>query len=157
MSEQQQLSSLLNREIDCLQRLLDILQQEYEALTSADIEALETVTLSKNQTLAEQAELARMRSALVVSASCADSSEGLQHYIAGCDNSSELLVAVEKMTALAEQCQHSNRENGRLISQKQHQARGALDVLRQTEHNSPTYSDHGKSTTKESSRSLGKA
>ena len=157
MSEQQQLSSLLNQEIDCLQRLLDILPQEYEALTSADIKTLETVTLTKNQTLAEQAELAQMRSSLIVSASYADSPEGLQHYIAGCDNPSELLAAVEKMTAKADQCQHSNRENGRLISQKQHQARGALDVLRQTEQSSPTYSDHGKSTAGDSSRSLGKA
>lgn len=157
MSQQQQLSSLLNREIDCLQHLLDILQQEYQALTSADIKALEAATTTKNQTLAQQAQLARMRSAVVVSASYPDSPEGLQNFIAVGENSADLLAAVATMTTLAEQCQQSNRENGRLISQKQHQARGALDVLRQTEHSEPTYSDHGKSNAGENSRSLGKA
>ncbi len=157
MSQQHQLSTLLDREIDCLQHLLDILQREFQALTSADIQTLETVTTTKNEALAAQAELTRLRAALVVNASFPDSLEGLQRFIAGCDDAETLLASLETMNNLAQQCQQSNRENGRLISQRQHQARGALDVLRQTEHNAPTYSDHGKSTSTESSRSLGKA
>ncbi len=41
MNQEQQLASLLSNEIDCLQQLLGILKQEYEALLNADIEALE--------------------------------------------------------------------------------------------------------------------
>lgn len=153
----QQLAALLSNEVDCLDKLLGILRQEYEALLNADIEALEQATAAKNHALAAQAEIIQSRRSLVIQTSFSDTNEGLQELIASCDNQQELSASFSRMSSLAGQCQTINRSNGRLILQKQQQARGALDIIRQTDANSPTYSGQGTTTASQDTRTLGKA
>jgi len=157
VSAPDQLASLLAREIDCLQRLLAILKQEYEALTSADIELLENLTVAKNATMAEQAELAMQRNRLVVAQGHEESNAGLESFIAMCSERDVMNEALVSLSDLARQCQHYNRENGRIIVQKQHQTQSALNILRQSEATGPTYSMHGTTAGTDDSRTLGKA
>ncbi len=157
MNQEQQLASLLSNEIDCLQQLLGILKQEYEALLNADIEALEQATAAKNLALAAQAEITQSRRNMTIQASFSATNEGLQQLIATCENQQELTASFSRLTALAQQCQTTNRSNGRLILQKQQQARGALDIIRQTDPNTPTYSVEGMATDSQDTRTLGKA
>lgn len=49
-----QLATLLSAEESCLAGLLDTLTQEYEALLSADVEAVEAATVAKNKALKNQ-------------------------------------------------------------------------------------------------------
>ena len=157
MNQEQQLASLLSSETDCLQQLLDILKQEYEALLSADIEAIEQATTAKNLALAAQAEITQTRRNMTIQASFSGTNEGLQQLIATCENQRELSAAFSRLSSLAQQCQTSNRSNGRLILQRQQQARGALDIIRQTDPNTPTYSGQGTATASQDTRTLGKA
>ncbi|MFT4614822.1 MAG: flagellar biosynthesis/type III secretory pathway chaperone [Bacteroidia bacterium] len=157
MTQEQQLAALLSNEIDCLQKLRGILKQEYDALLQADIAALEQVTASKNVALAAQAEITQSRRNLAVQASFSDSDEGLQLLIATCKNQQELLASFSRLSELARECQATNRSNGRLILQKQQQAREALDIIRQTDPNTPTYSVQGMTTESQGTRTLGKA
>lgn len=157
MSLGQQLSGALNHEADCLQRLLDILKQEHDALLAADIDAIERVTASKNQALAVQLEAESTRHRLLSQSSIDITDEGLLLLIAKCDNREQLTDSVSHLNSLTQLCRASNRANGRLIMQKQEQARGALNVIRQTSSAAPTYSGQGKTTATQANRSLGKA
>lgn len=157
MSLEQQLSGTLNHETDCLQRLLDVLKQEHEALLAADIDAIERVTTSKNQALAAQLEAESTRHKLLSQASFDNTDDGLRQLIAKCDNREQLNGFVARLNSLTQLCRASNRINGRLIMQKQEHARGALNVIRQTSNAEPTYSGQGKTTATQANRTLGKA
>jgi len=173
--EEQQLTLLLNSELTCLQNLLDTLNQEFEALTRSDIEALEQITLQKNTALAKQAESTISRqnfAATLISTNVTDVSggiagkntatsentkQGLQQLIANYENQADLSKTINELQLLAEQCQTTNRSNGRLILQKQKHTRNALDILRQADSNPSTYSGQGDTVTKTEGRILGKA
>lgn len=157
MFSEKQLASLLDREIECLEMLLAILKQEHDALVNADIEAIERATITKNQTLATQSEAIQDRQNMTMQASFSGTTNGLLQLIPTCENQEELSTAFSRLSSLTQQCQTSNRANGRLIKKKQEQARSALDVIRQTDHDTPTYSGQGKTTSNQGSRSLGKA
>ena len=160
--EEQQLTLLLNNELTCLQNLLDTLNQEFEALTNSDIEALEQITLQKNTALAKQAEATISRqnfAATLMNTNVTDENteQGLQQLIANYENQVDLSKTINKLQLLAEQCQTTNRSNGRLILQKQKHTRNALDILRQADSNPSTYSGQGDTVTRTEGRILGKA
>ena len=173
--EEQQLTLLLNNELSCLQHLLDTLNQEFEALTSSDIEVLEQITPQKNNALAKQAEatIARQNFATTIvkeniddasgnidgknAATSENTEKGLQQLIANYQNQADLSKTITQLQTLAEQCQTTNRSNGRLILQKQKHTRNALDILRQADSNPSTYSGQGDTVTKTEGRILGKA
>ena len=160
--EEQQLTLLLNNELTCLQNLLDTLNQEFEALTNSDIEALEQITPQKNTALAKQAEATISRqnfAATLMNTNVTDENteQGLQQLIANYENQVDLSKTINKLQLLAEQCQTTNRSNGRLILQKQKHTRNALDILRQADSNPSTYSGQGDTVTRTEGRILGKA
>ncbi len=157
MFSEQQLAASLDREIECLEMLLGVLKQEHSALIDADIEAIERATITKNHTLAAQAEAIQARENMTMQSSFSGTTNGLLQLIATCANQEQLSTAFSYLSSLTQQCQTSNRANGRLIQKKQEQARGALDVIRQTDHDTPTYSGKGKTTANLNTRSLGKA
>lgn len=157
MSHSDQLATLLAREVDCLRRLLNTLEQEHAALTTADIDKLENITPAKNAAMAEQAELAAQRARFLTDVHHDPSNEGLQAFIAANDNPPELTASLNALGEYAQQCQQHNRENGRLILQKQQQTQSALNILRQNGSSGPTYSGQGLADSTEDSRTLGKA
>ena len=152
-----QLPALLDTEVECLRRLLATLEQEYEALTSGDVEKLEKVTLAKNATMAEQVALAQQRGRIVAAAGFDNSNAGLETMVTQSVNPEPLNASLQALGELAQQCQHYNRENGRIIVQKQQQTQSALNILRQSDTTAPTYSIQGTTAASEDSRSLGKA
>ena len=157
MSLGQQLNTLLAHETECLLQLLDILGQEHAALLAGDIDGIEHATAIKNEALASQAQVTESRQHLVSLSSFDNSEAGLQELIAHCENSEQIGDAYTRLNALALQCRAGNRTNGRLIMQRQEQARGALNVIRQTGSTTPTYSGQGKTMAAQATRSLGKA
>ena len=91
--EERQLTILLNSELTCLQNLLDTLNQEFEALTRSDIEALEQITLQKNNALAQQAEATISRqnfAATVMNKSVAGAGDSIAGNIATSENTEKL-------------------------------------------------------------------
>lgn len=157
MTQKQQLSLLLNSEVTSLQTLLDTLNREFDALTGSDVDALEQVTLDKNNALAKQAEATLSRQHFVTASAHDNTDVGLQQLIASHQNQQPLSNMLSQLRSLTEQCQNINRTNGRLILQKHQHTRNALDILRQADSNPSTYSDQGDTIASGESRSLGKA
>lgn len=158
MTEEQQFTTLLNDELACLQNLLTTLNQEYEALTDTDIEALESATQKKNSALAKQAEttLARQNFVATVMGKNAEEVE-LHKFIVRYSNQAQLSTTLDQLHVVAEQCQTANRTNGRLILQKQQHTRNALDIIRQADSKPSTYSGQGDTVAPAEGRILGKA
>ena len=154
---EQQIAALLNHEVASLDRLQDVLKQEYDALLSADIEAIERATSGKNLALKTQADATQARQRLTISSSFSGTEEGLQQLLASCDNREQLVPLYSRLVSLAKQCHASNRTNGRLIMQKQQQTLGALNIIRQTNSDAATYSGQGKTMATGATRTLGKA
>lgn len=156
-TQEQQFTALLDSELNCLQVLLETLHREFDALSQSDVEALEQVTLDKNNALANQAAATLARQQFVTASACENADKGLQQLIASFDNRASLSATFNQLRALAEQCQSANRANGRMITQKQQYTRNALDILRQADSKPSTYSDQGDTVTQSESRILGKA
>lgn len=167
MPSTDQLASLLAREVDCLERLHATLKQEHLALTHANVEIdshvdtavenLEKNTQTKNATMAEQADLAAQRGQFLLAHNYENSNAGLLKCIAESNDAPALENSLQALGALAAECQQQNRENGRLIMQKQQQTQGALNILRQNDGGGATYSGKGIAATRDDSRTLGKA
>ncbi|MFK8047123.1 MAG: flagella synthesis protein FlgN [Halioglobus sp.] len=151
------LLSLLDNETTSMQKLLDILKREHDALLSADIESLEQVTAEKNAAIASQSQATQERQNATTAASYSGTDLGLEQLIDTCENREQLKEYFSNLMILARACQTENRNNGRLIIQKQRRAKGALDVIRQNENTTPTYSVQGKASDTLETRSLGKA
>lgn len=151
------LSSLIDRELECLQALYEILTQEYQALLGTDFAAIERATAAKNKALATQAEASQAREQFAGKAALDIRDAAIQALLDPGESPEQLSAAIAQLNSLATQCQTANRHNGRLIMQKQLQARGALDILRQTDDKTPTYSSHGKALSAPTLRSLGNA
>ncbi|NND68022.1 MAG: flagellar protein FlgN [Halioglobus sp.] len=157
MQAQEQLRGLLDQEVENLQSLHNILQREYNALVNAEIEALEQVTVLKNQALSIQAGLTNNRGRLVISILGSAEEDRLAQYVAA-SGDAQLENLFSRLSSLAQECHELNRTNGRLIAQKQQHTLGALDILRHTDSTGSTYSFSGKTdSADQSGRTLGKA
>lgn len=157
MPAQEELTALFDREITSLERLLEAIAYEHDTLLGSDVAALEQATTAKNQSLQAHQQLAQERSQLLLKHGYSDDQAGLQACLENCDTTDTLTSALAKIRQLAERCQEDNRSNGRLIQIRQEQARGALNILRQSGDQSTVYSGQGKAALSEDSRTLGKA
>ncbi|MFT6285471.1 MAG: flagellar biosynthesis/type III secretory pathway chaperone [Alcanivorax sp.] len=157
MTELEQLLSILNQEKGGLRQLLAALKQEHNALLAADIDAIEAATGVKNQALEEHSKTTNTRRLHVAKNTSDPSDESLRQWVESTGDSSELTLAFSGLVQLAQDCHESNRNNGRLIVARQTQARGALNIIRQTDSLPPTYSGQGKAAPSTGSRFLGKA
>lgn len=160
--EERQLNALVATELFCLESLLTALDKESDALIDLDIEALERATQEKNMALSHQlkATTARQGYTKSLNASNRDKSDiggELQQLIPRLHNKDTFAAAITQLQNMAKQCQTMNRNNGRLISQKQLYTRNALDILRQADSKPSTYSNQGDTINKTEGRILGKA
>ena len=151
------LTDLLQEDLNCLKRLLQILEQEQQALLSSDAPAIEALSLEKQQALAQQAQATQAR-LVHAQQQAGDASEaGLHQLIQQAADKDSLSSQLSEITSLAQQCQAQNRANGRLINQKQEQAQSVLNILRQSDTNTATYYGQGDTARSSQTRSLGKA
>jgi len=153
------LARQLEREVDSLQHLQDILQRENRALVAADVTAIESLAGEKSTQLSHQAELWHARQALLRDAGIAATETALQAFVTATAERDALQHALSHIAELAARCREDNRGNGRLIAQRQRRAQGALDILRGADTpGTDTYSNTGAAAHKGStSRSLGRA
>lgn len=111
---------LLDRQLEALSRVLELLGDEHDALLERDAAGLELVTASKADALARADELERHRRELAPT--LAEMERFAQDpAIAG---------RWERLLDLTRQCRERNDANGRLIRRQQARVENALGLLR---------------------------
>jgi flagella synthesis protein FlgN len=111
---------LLDRQLEALGRVLEMLGDEHEALLGRDAAALELVTGSKADALARADDLERRRRELAPTLS--DMERFAQDPGIG--------GRWERLLELTRQCRDRNDANGRLIRRQQARVESALGLLR---------------------------
>jgi len=126
---QQELSALLQRELNQVRNLLHCLEQEYAALAERQTTTLEEVVKNKQKTIGQLEQIGRERDRLLASMNTT-----IQQQLAEASDpakgESSLAARWNELVVLAEKCQEMNRINGSIVDLVSRQSRHALDILR---------------------------
>jgi flagella synthesis protein FlgN len=129
---------LLQSEISCTRKLLEILNRETEILVARDISALESFTAEKVELITQLKSVAEQRETLLTELEL--DGEPLKT-----DNQAAALW--QDLMSLAANCQDKNHINGSIIEIGYRQSQQALDIL-QGRTRKPELYDHAGHTTR---------
>ncbi len=132
-------SRALNDQISAMQRLLNCLEDEYQALQTRDVKGLESITEQKNACLVTAA--ARTKQLDL----------GSHRNVNG---SAEIRAQREELDTLTKTCRDLNDANGALIRRQKMRIDSTLNILRGTENQASSYGPSGESTQANPSRTL---
>jgi flagellar biosynthesis/type III secretory pathway chaperone len=151
------LHTLLQQETGCMQRFGAMLGQEFSAVTTRDIEALETVIQEKLALLARLEELEQERNMLLGANGYASGLPGMQECLQWCDPQRQLTVHWTELLTMASVCREENRRNRQLVELCSQHARATLRVLRGEDPRQDTYDAEGETRSGCGQRSLARA
>jgi len=151
-----QLEILLSAELATLKNLKTTLEDEHQALLHSEVGLLEDATEKKHAAAQahrqQQDQRLSWMGALGISLDAS-----LTEIVAQCGDVEANAALQRELSALASDCQESNRRNGGLIIRLQERAKGALAVLRRDDARPDLYSLSGSKEHQSDSRTLGKA
>jgi len=153
---QSALLRILSHEIEQAQRLLELLQREYQLLQSAPGKLLEELLAEKRLRLE------------TVEASVGEHHRFLQHHGLACDRRGTLdfidacgnpglTETWQRFDSLLRECQKQNQINGGAVTLNQRQTKQMLDILFGLGEGNKTYGPSGESRSANRPNSLGKA
>ena len=116
------MTGLLERQISALEKLLEVLMQERDALLHRDADALAQAAQCKQALLASVGELEQQRQALAP-----DGPDGMESVTA---QSGRVGALVERLFDLGRCCREQNESNGRLIHRQRRRVESTLQLLR---------------------------
>lgn len=148
MNALQQLSSILQSELNHSSQLAQLLQQERDALKSADLEQVDYLTRQKQPHLVQLEQLGRQREQLLKAAGFPGGKSGLQAFIANHDpqQADPVKALLARLREAAKHCRDSNQINGGIVNvNRQHLVR-ALTILRGRDPESGAYGPGGEYT-----------
>lgn len=148
---------ILNLEIEQAERLLDLLEREYQLLQTAPAKPLEALLGEKRQQLKiVEHSVAEHHRFLQRQGLNSDRAGTLAFLDAGADNPL-LLETWQRFESLLQACQKQNQINGGAVTLNQRQTRQMLDILLGIGAGNKTYGRSGESRSVNGSNSLGKA
>ncbi|WAG80609.1 flagellar protein FlgN [Metapseudomonas furukawaii] len=125
------LLQLFNDDIGHTQRLLELMDEEFEALGARDLARLESLLAEKQPLLAQLEQHGRQRGQLMASLKLSADRAGLEQLAARLpQDGPELLESSDTLSELLERCQTANERNGRLIRANHASVGGMLGILR---------------------------
>jgi flagella synthesis protein FlgN len=124
------LLELFNDDIGSVEQLLELLDDEFQALGERDLVRLQSILENKQPLLVKLDQHGRTRSQLLISLQLSADRAGLQALAERSSQGAELLERGDQLQALLERCQAGNLRNGRLIRSNQTSARTMLGILR---------------------------
>jgi flagella synthesis protein FlgN len=124
------LLELFNDDIGSAEQLLELLDDEFQALGERDLVRLQSILENKQPLLVKLDQHGRTRSQLLISLQLSADRAGLQALAERSSQGAELLERGDQLQALLERCQAGNLRNGRLIRSNQTSARTMLGILR---------------------------
>ncbi|QRY82133.1 flagellar export chaperone FlgN [Pseudomonas sp. PDNC002] len=123
------LLSLINGDIEAATALLQLIDDEYQALQARDLDQLQKLLDSKLPLLQQLEQNGRIRTQALQQAGVSADREGLAQLAQAVGNA-ELPVRAEELGALLNRCQEANQRNGRIIRSGQASTERTLDILR---------------------------
>jgi flagella synthesis protein FlgN len=144
----QQLSAILQAELNHGAKLALILKQERDALSAAELNQIQYLTKEKQPHVVQLEQLGRQREQLLKAAGFPAGKSGLEAFIANHDEQEALPVQqlLEKLREVAKICRDNNQINGGIVNvNRQHLAR-ALTILRGRDPETGAYGPGGEYT-----------
>ncbi len=126
----QTLLDLFTQDVDAAEKLLKLIDAEFQALSERNLEQLQSILDNKQPLLALLDQHARLRSQLLQALQLSSDSQGLQQLAAQSSLGDKLLSQAEHLTNLLQRCQEGNLRNGRLIRSSQASNQSVLRILR---------------------------
>lgn len=111
-------------------RLLELMDEEFQALGERDLARLERLLADKQPLLALLDQHGRQRSQLLAGLGLAADRAGLQQLAERSPLGRDLLERSDELGQLLESCQAANQRNGRLIRANRASVGGMLGILR---------------------------
>lgn len=124
------LLDLFTQDIGTAEQLLELIDQEFQALGERDLSRLQTILADKLPLLALLDQHAKARSQVLVGLQLSADRDGLQALAAKSDQGAELMARGDQLHALLQRCQSANLRNGRLIRSSQASTTNMLGILR---------------------------
>ncbi|MBS7663092.1 flagellar export chaperone FlgN [Pseudomonas lalucatii] len=124
------LLKLFNDDIATAERLLALLDDEFQALGERDLPRLQSILTDKQPLLESLDQHGKSRSQLLLDLQLSADRAGLQALAERAPQGSELLARGDALSALLERCQAANLRNGRLIRASQASTSSMLGILR---------------------------
>lgn len=124
------LLDLFTSDIGTSERLLELIDAEFQALTERDLPRLDALLNDKQPLLALLQQHGSERSRVLQNAGLSADRDGLARLAAGSAVGDQLLARSEELSALLQRCQDANLRNGRLIRANQASVGNILGILR---------------------------
>jgi|GEM_PF-6007237 len=156
-ANQQQLKSILQREIEYTNALLDDLNAEKKILGVADVSAFEKITANKRHLVKEIEILEIERNNLLSDAGNIFDHEDVGDYLESTTGDNQLTVLWRQLLTLARQVHRQNLVNGSIMKGLRHRMRDTLFILRGRQPGEYLYDENGAHDTDTSTLPLTKA
>ncbi|KIQ02591.1 MULTISPECIES: flagellar protein FlgN [Pseudomonas] len=140
------LLDLFNEDIGHAERLLELIESEFQALSDNDLPSLQQVLADKQPLLASLDQHGKARTQILLGLHLSADRAGLQALAQRSAQGAALMAASDRLSDLLENCQSANLRNGRVIRSSQKSAEKMLGILRGNE--TPSLYDSSGSTAK---------
>jgi flagella synthesis protein FlgN len=124
------LLQLFIEDIGTAQRLLELIDAEFQAMGERDLPRLEQILGEKLPLLTLLDQHGSARSKLLSEQQLSADRTGLEAFAARQANGAELLTRSDELNQLLESCRDANQRNGRLIRANQASLKSVLGILR---------------------------
>ena len=124
------LLTLFIDDIGTAERLLELIDSEFQALGERDLTRLQSILADKQPLLVQLDQHGKARSQMLLELQLSADRAGLQALAERSTQGAELLARGDELNALLERCQAANLRNGRLIRSSQASANSLLGILR---------------------------
>jgi len=154
---QSALIRILNLEIEQAQRLLDLLEQEYQLLLTSPGKSLEALLQEKRRQLKSVEESVAQHHRFLHQQGLSPDRTGTLAFMETATDNPQLLETWKRFESLLQTCQKQNQINGGAVTLNQRQTKQMLEILLGIGSGNKTYSRSGESRSVNSPNSLGKA
>lgn len=152
-----QLLEQLVEDIGNARKLLELTNNEYQALAERDLAGLEQLLTQKQALLALLSQHGAMRSQALAKAHLSADRNGLLAFAAGSPIGKDIVAQAALLDDVLESCKGANERNGKLIRANQAAVGGMLKVLRGTSQTPDLYDRRGSTARSSYQRPLSQA
>lgn len=160
LSFREQLTRVLDAQHKLSDDLLNLLQQEYDALCGTNVEILETISAEKRPIVTDLENLGRAWEVLLKNKGIELTAEGILQFLIEFDavNSTELADRWQQLRETAKSCQKKNTVNGSIVAMRHQSTQQIINLLHGRTPEERLYNNSGgESSTYSGGNSLAKA